>query len=766
MIQAVESNGGKYCRPALTFPLWFAKRCFTRVCGDLKLSCVGYTNFSRGPWRRRFAWGLAFVLSGGSVLARGPGQASPGLQTAKAAENNPPQHPAASQTGNPTENKQAGVSAASQAGKAAEGKQPELPAQIELLETRVRFEANGDSRKEVHTRVHINNELGVRQFARLNFDYNRSFQQVELPIVRITHASGGTADILPGAITDQPNPAVVNFPAYQDVRVKSVRILGLEPGDLLEYRVVTTTTKHPLAPDFWLDHTFDRSGVVSQEIFELDLPGSRNTQVRINPATPAASTEHSGEGDSARVAYHWEISRSASAAGVADSSKEPSEAEPDVALSTTDWFTLSIHLDGNLTPGAKRLESVESDDFDREVSRRYRDIDPEIVAKAAQLTSATQTRRGRLEALYNFVSQKIATVDLPLGSAGFVARPAQKILSSGYATQEDKFVLFAALAAAAKLGARAGLTGYCDQRGVPRPTVFKHLLIRTSDIKNRVFWLDPSLEVAPFGVVAPNSGRCAFVLDRDFYSLSSTGHEWEKLETEPPFPSTQRVSISAVVGPDGTLKSKVQYSMRGQNELLLRVAFHQASKEKWKEVAQLLALSDGFRGKVTNVTASDPYATKEPFRVEYEITQAKFVDWAKKPVRIPALLPLVALPEVPAKAGGDSSPIELGTPLDVQTRVTLKVPPDTSVRAPAGTSVARDYATFASEYSARNLTLTAERHIKFVLREVSAEHAADYAAFVRSVQNDQAQEFTLERGDSGVPQTTPAKASSAASSHP
>ncbi len=69
------------------------------------------------------------------------------------------------------------------------------PAQIELLETKYRFEANGDSRKEVHTRVKINNELGVRQFARLNFDFNRSFQSVEIPLVRVTHPSGGIADI-------------------------------------------------------------------------------------------------------------------------------------------------------------------------------------------------------------------------------------------------------------------------------------------------------------------------------------------------------------------------------------------------------------------------------------------------------------------------------------------------------------------------------------------------------------------------------------------
>ncbi len=115
--------------------------------------------------------------------------------------------------------------------KTAPPEKTENPAHIELLETRCRFEASGDSRKEVHARVHINSELGVRQFARLNFDYNRSFESVDIPLVHIIHASGGTADILPSAIIDHPNSAVINAPAYQDVRVKSVRILGLEPAD-------------------------------------------------------------------------------------------------------------------------------------------------------------------------------------------------------------------------------------------------------------------------------------------------------------------------------------------------------------------------------------------------------------------------------------------------------------------------------------------------------------------------------------------------------
>jgi transglutaminase-like putative cysteine protease len=629
---------------------------------------------------------------------------------------------------------------------------PEIPAQIELLETGVRFESDGSSRKEVHTRVKINDELGVSQFGRLTFNFDRAFQQVELPLLRITHAGGGTVDVLPSAIHDDPNPAVLNAPAYQDVRVKSVRILGLEPGDTLEYRVVTTTTHSPLAPDFWLDHTFDRTGLVSRELFDLDLPSSRNPEIRINPGTPAASIERSGAADSARAVYHWQFSAASkpgsAIAGNGKGSADASDTEPDVAVTTTSWEALSIRLDESLTPGAKRLDTIGANEKRKsELAPSYDAIDPEISAKAAELTKSARTSREKLEAFYDFVSQKIATVDLPLGATGFAAKPAKAILAAGYASPEDKFVLFAALAASLKLGAQAALTGYCNPSGVPRPGVFQHMLIRSGAEPGRQFWLDPSIEVAPFGEIPANSGKCAFVLSREFYAMNSAGHEWQELQADPPFPSSQHVTIAAVLGKDGTLKSSVRYLMRGQNELLLRVAFHKTPKENWKNVAQLLALSDGFRGQVTSVSASDPYATHEPFRVEYEIAEPKFVNWSKTPVRIPALLPLFGLPDPPAGSAdtAHAAPIDLGTPLDVEVSATLRLPPGIVASVPVGTSVDRDFATYSSQYSAKDETLSASRHLNFILRKLAADRAEDYNAFFRAVQNDESQFFALER---------------------
>ena len=632
-------------------------------------------------------------------------------------------------------------------------------AQIELLETKYRFETNGDSRKEVHASVRINNELGVRQFARLNFDFNRSFQALEIPLVRITHPSGGVADILPSAITDNPNPAVVNAPAYQDVRVKSVRILGLEPGDLLEYRVITTTTHHPLAPDFWLDHTFDRSGVVTEEIFDVDLPASRKPQVRINPNTPAASTDKSGEGENLRVIYRWDRKNSStSTQDASNNAASDGPTSPDIALSTFGhWRTLSKKLADALTPGAVPIKLQDSREEQWRQLRLAPAVPEAVSQRAAALTASADGDAQRTQAIYDFVSTKIATIDLPLGATGFSVRTSDTILSSAYATQEEKFVLFNALAKALELGARPLLTGFSDvtTSTVPMPSVFKHLVILGGGAHYH-YWMDPSLEVAPFGMVTPVREEFVFLLDRANHLIpeespridSSVG-VWRYPPHRPPFPEFQRVTVDAAAGSDGKLTAKVKYTMRGENELTLRVAFHKTPKEKWKDVAQLLAISDGFRGQITDVTASDPYATKEPFTVEYEISQPKFVDWSKKQVRVPALLPLPGLPEAVSASAGNSvkKVIDLGTPLDIQLEATVRLPEGTTAQAPTGTSVERDYATFSSKYSAEGNILHATRKLHFILREIPASRAADWNAFLHAVQADQTQLFTLQRSD-------------------
>ena len=533
--------------------------------------------------------------------------------------------------------------------------------------------------------------------------------------------------MLPSAITDNPNPAVVDFPAYQDVRVKSVRILGLQPGDLLEYRVITTTTHHPLAPDFWLDHTFDRSGVVTEEIFELDMPASRRAQIRINPNTPADSNENSGDGDTVRTAYHWH--RRSTESTTAQKNAE----EPDVLVSSfASWRALSRDLADLLNPSPAASRDV-------------------LQAPAARKPSENDER------LYAFVSKEIKTVDLPLGATGFRTRLPKEILASGYANPEDKYALFRALAFPSDVRPALAGSGVQLEDKLPSPALLSEILIqrtrscaprrvseKVSEIATHCsenYWLVPSLEIAPYGAIPPSTrGKQALVahdaLAQDpFVIIKSDASETAK----------QIVKVQAMLAADGTLTAKVTYTMHGDNELLLRVAFHKTEKEKWKDVAQMLALSDGFRGQIVNVTASDPYAIKEPFTVEYEISQPKFVDWSKKIARIPAILPLPGLPDAPtAEQIKSGKSIELGTPLSIDLESAVELPAGTTAQAPIGTAVDRDYATFSSKYSAQGNTLHATRKLNFIAREIPAARAGDLNAFLHAMQSDQSQLFSLQ----------------------
>jgi len=566
-------------------------------------------------------------------------------------------------------------------------------------------------------------------------------QQIEIPSVHITHASGGTADILPSAVADQPNPAVAGAPAYQDVRVKSVRILGLAPGDALEYNVITTTKHGPLAPSFYLSHDLSTEGLTLTEIFEIDLPASRAVKPWTSPRAQTFETEHSGEGPDARTIYRWQ--RLEKKADSSEQKPEPRMPPKESTSAKTAGDSASPLLDSDivLTSFANWPDLAKALQESLIASAAPYD---EVKAKADELTRNAASPDEKLRALYDFVAQKLSTVDLPLGTTGFRLRPPAETLRGNSAIPEEKSTLLYALVRSVGLDARLSLAGPMvrPQRDPAFPSLLTNALVVVRGA-SKTFWLDPSVEVAPFGVIASTlRGKPALSL--------ASGAEARVFENVPkglPFAATQRVTVDASLGADGSLRAKVHYTMRGENELVLRVAFHQSDREKWKDVAQLMSLSDGFRGKIVSASASDPYDTRHPFSVDYEITQPNFVDWSKQTIRIPALLPLLGLPDAQARSGEGAAPapIDLGTPLSVDTKLTLHLPPNISIEGPTGTSVDRDYATFASHYAAEGSVIFASRHINFILRELPAARAADYNAFLHAVQTDQAQLFTLTR---------------------
>jgi len=96
-------------------------------------------------------------------------------------------------------------------------------------------------------------------------------------------------------------------------------------------------------------------------------------------------------------------------------------------------------------------------------------------------------------------------------------------------------------------------------------------------------------------------------------------------------------------------------------------------------------------------------------------------------VHIPALLRKSALPDPPRKpAAGAAPPLRTRHAPRGRNAHTLHLPPGTTTQNSHRTAVQRDYATFASQYSAKGPAITASAPMQFSLEANPAERAADY----------------------------------------
>src|SRR5262249_15089549 len=159
-----------------------------------------------------------------------------------------------------------------------------------------------------------------------------------------------------------------------------------------------------------------------------------------------------------------------------------------------------------------------------------------------ELTASSTPREERLRVLYGYVSQRIKTVDLSVGATGYILRSPEEVLSSSYAVPEDKCLLLASLAVAAGLSAQPALTvpSANSERGPALPSIFTNCLVATRFAAKDV-WLDPSAEVAPFGMIAANLRGLPALLVFPRNDLRS----FEKIPRDLPFAASQLVHVDA-----------------------------------------------------------------------------------------------------------------------------------------------------------------------------------------------------------------------------
>ncbi|MGH9731786.1 MAG: DUF3857 domain-containing protein [Candidatus Acidiferrales bacterium] len=602
-----------------------------------------------------------------------------------------------------------------------------VPFVIERYSTKVRFETDGTGERVQEVRVKVMGDAGIKQLHTLTFSYNSARETFALAYLRIENPDGSVtesnADAIAKMTDDQPAPAVKDAANFKEIREVHVTVPPIAIGDTLSYEAETKIVK-PAAPgEFWYSQNFLLNTRAHDEELQIDLPADRAVHLKTAPQFPPTVTTIG-----ARKLYTWKRTdaETAPAKTSSDEDAQRQSKPPDVVLTSF----------ANWEAAGKWLASIEA-----QASKPA----SAIAVKAEELTAGKKTGADKIEALYDFVAKQIRLVDIPFEQLDFAPHDAAATLSAGYGDELDKCALLAALADAAGFHSDVALlsSGAKLDTDLPWPGALNRALLVVTAGKD-VLWMDPSADVLPFRMLLPNL-RGKQVL------IASTIAAPHLVETPSalPFPSNQTVEITGRVSSLGTLVARIRYTLRGDNEVALRMAFERSPEAQWKQVAQTMATLDGLPGEVTDAKPSVPTATRDPFTLDFILVNENFLDWSQAKTLLALPLPTFGMPDPPENS---AQPVELGNPLDVTAKLRLTLPVNDSAQMPVGAGVTRDYAAYRSSYSTQEHVVTAERTLRFLEREVPASRRADYLAFQHAVESDEGQGATVANIIPGVPE--------------
>jgi tetratricopeptide (TPR) repeat protein len=582
------------------------------------------------------------------------------------------------------------------------------PFVIERYVTVARFENDGTGEQDLAVRVRVQSDAGAQQLHELVFRYDSANEKMDVRLVLVHKADGTIVNGASDAAADAVAPTVRDAPAYADYKEKHIAVPPLVPGDTLEYEIAKRIVAAAAPGEFWYAHTFLDSAIVRDERLEISIPETRKVILKSSASLPYETDHASG-----RIIYRWQHANLKMSAGDASNKRveQVKSKSPDVELTTfADWESVARWY--------AKLEQGRSEPT------------PEIRAKTEELTRGQSDALGKVQALYDYVSTNIRNVELPLGQGGWQPHFAAEVLANKYGDSADEYVLLAAMLKAAGIPCDAVLIPYTRKldTSAPSPAQFDHV-ITALPLGNGLVWMDPTTEVAPFRLLAsPLRDKSALLVPADGAGKIVV------TPSDPPFTSTQQVDIDGRVSDLGKLVARAHYAMRGDTELVLRLAFQRTPQAQWNDLGQTILSLDGIHGEVTSVKPGDPNSTHDPFELDINFTQPNFLDWSSKRANTPLPLLAIGLPDPPEDV---AKPIQLGSRLDVTVKLKLGLPPIYTAQPPASVSISRDYADFKSSYHFADGTVTAERSLDFKMRTLPAARVDDYREFARAVAADQ-----------------------------
>jgi tetratricopeptide (TPR) repeat protein len=578
---------------------------------------------------------------------------------------------------------------------------------IEQSLTSESYESDGTGIYENTSRVRLRSQAGVQQWGLLSLSYEKNFQTANFEYVRVRKPNGTVINTPLEEVQDIESEITRAAPFYSDLREKHIAVKGMEIGDVLEWHSVLHITKALAPGQFWSSYSFMKNAVILDEEFRLSLPKNRDVKVKSLDMQPKIHDEGN------RRIYEWKTSQLKAADEDLKRKFGPPFKQPhsDVEISSfKSWDELgqwygSLQQD-RITPTA------------------------EIKTKALQLTKDARDEDERIRTLYDFVATHFRYIGVAFGIGRYQPHSAADVLDNSYGDCKDKHTLLASLLQAVGVNASPALisTTHDIDHDVPSPVQFDHVITAVNRGKDLI-WLDTTSEVAPFGVLTAN------LRDKEALVIGSDSSRLIKTPDKLPVDSYDKFQITGTLSDDGELKASMKDELRGDGELVLRSAFHYVAQPQWKDLVQRISYGMGFAGTVSDIAASVPEKTTEPFHFEYKYDRTDYSDWVSNK-RITVPIPGMGIPFLSDEYQKSGEPIRLGNPTRLEYTADLKLPEGYSLGLPDNVDVKTNFAEYHSKYSLKDGTLHSERKLIVLAKEVPASEYARYREFHHKLSDD------------------------------
>ncbi len=577
------------------------------------------------------------------------------------------------------------------------------PMVIEKLEHVYTMAADGTGVRQFTVVARVQSDAAVRQLGVLGLPYASSAEHVELTYVRVRRPDGTVTETPVTEAIEMPAAVTTAAPFYSDLKELQIPVRNLRAGDRLEWQAKFVRTKPEAPGQFWGEETFFTDAVVLSQIVELRVPKDIYVNVwsaETKPVESTTSTEH---------VYRWESSQLKTTVG--------KEAEADKEKKNKQLWTAGQEIDEK----EGKLPSVAWTTFKNweAVGAWYRSLegdrtlpsDAELKAKVVELTTGKTTQEDKVRALYTYVSTQIRYIGIDFGIGRVQPHYATEVLQNQYGDCKDKHTLLAAMLSAIGVHADAVLigAGIRFNEAVPSPQSFNHLITRVS-VEGQTVWLDSTPEVAPYRVLS------SLIRDKKALIIPDSGvATLDRTPADLPFHAIQKMNAVGTLDNTGTSNSRIDMTLRGDNELILRAAFHQVSPGQYDDLVQRVSQSMGYAGTTSHAEVSRPEDTTDPLKISYDYKREKAGDWDHLKI-VPQLTP-VDLPR-PSEQDPPVHSISLGAPRTEVSTSAMTLPSGWGAELPTAVHVKSRWVTYDETYRFEKGIIYAERKIEVLQEKV------------------------------------------------